>query len=442
MKKRLVCILFSLMFFAGCLTPLVGLAVTGGAKAGANEVLAVRPSLKNRDGTLNGDFLSGLADYVNDRFYLRQECVTAWARLNAALLRTSVTEDVLLGGDGWLYYAPTLDDYTGAAPMTDRELWCAARTLFLLQEAVERRDGRFLFTVAPNKNSLYDDAMPAYPRASSPTNAESLAALLADMGVNYVNLFKAFRGQSETLYFPTDSHWNGKGAALAADSLLAALGRDGAFFSGPFAAGEHRGDLYEMLCPAGRDLDADQVYAPGFGFTADTANANSITIRTQGGGEGALLMYRDSFGRNLYPFMAQAFSEAVFSRKTDFDPSPMADGGVMIVELVERNLRYLNTYPPTLPAAERDAALIEGAVPAGRIQAERRAAADGSVSLRGTFTDVLPDDDSPVWILADGAVYEAVPLPDGFSVTMPEGFSTLSAVFFSGGSPVLLNCIM
>ena len=149
--KKTISFIFALVFLAMCLVPGIGLLLTGGAEARANEVLAAAPRLTDREGALNSAVLTELADYVDDRFFLRQECVTGWAVLNAAA-GSSITKDVLLGENGWLYYAPTLPEYTGADPMTGRELWCAGRTLYLLQEYAQARGGRFLFAVAPNKN--------------------------------------------------------------------------------------------------------------------------------------------------------------------------------------------------------------------------------------------------------------------------------------------------
>lgn len=422
MKKRLVSLLFAGLFLLLCLIPSVGLAVTGGAKAGANEVLAAKPALTRRDGSFNFNVLSDLADYVGGRFFLRQEAVTGWARLNAALFGRSVTDSVILGKDGWLYYEPTLADYTRSDPMTDRELWCAARTLFLIQEQAEKAGASFLFTVAPNKNSLYDGGMPSLTRLEGEGNAERLRALLADMGVQYLDLFAVFRGEDETLYFPTDSHWNGLGAALAADAILSALGREGTYFAGPFSASRHTGDLCEMLYPAGKATEADFAYAPGFTFTASSQNPDNPAITAQGPGEGRLLMYRDSFGRNLYPYLAESFAESEFSRRNDYAPGDLAPGDAMVVELVERNLRYLNQNPPTLPAPERSFPETQTASPVGESVKLLLAKSTrmGYTVLRGEWAEIIPDDDSPVYLAAPGAVYEAVPLPEGFSLNVPE----------------------
>lgn len=418
MKKRIVSLLFAALFMALCLIPSAGTAVFGPSAAGANEVLSPKPALTDRDGRFNSNVLADAAAWLGDHFWLRQELVTGWAKLNAALFRTSAAEDVILGREGWLYFAPTLGDYTASETMTERELWCAARTLYLLQEHVRSLGGEFVFTVAPNKNSLYPGAMPELPKSDAAANAEALPALLSEMGVNYLDLFSLFREQEEILYFPTDSHWNGKGAALAADGLLSALGREGGYFASEFRPGQHKGDLYEMLYPAGKAADPDWVYAPGFTFEGGGSNPDAITIRTQSAaGAGSLVMYRDSFGRNLYPYLAERFENAVFSRKTDYGAVEPAEGDTVIVELVERNLSYLNLYSPSVPGAVRSAGLVSGAAAAGSLPLS--ASEEGNLlSLEGEFGLLRPDSDSPVYVMCAGTLFEAVPRPEGFRLCL------------------------
>ena len=444
MKKRSVSLVFTILFMAACLLPAAGMALLGPSQPGANEVLSPRPALTDRDGKLNGSVLTDAAAYFGDHFGFRQELITGWAKLNAALFRTSTAEDVILGREGWLYFAPTLGDYTRTDPMTDRELWCAARTLYLLQENARSDGGEFLFVIAPNKNSLYPDAMPLLPVEKADSNARSLFRRLEEMGVDHLDLFSVFRQEEEILYFPTDSHWNGRGAALAADALLTALGREGGYYTAEFLPGEHKGDLYEMLYPAGKETDPDQIYAPGFTFTGGGKNPDAITIRTQSAaGQGSLVMYRDSFGRNLYPYLAERFESAVFSRKTDYGSTELAPGDVLVIELVERNLRYLNQYAPAIPAPVRAAELAEAAQSAGSV---RLAAAETEryLSLEGTFSGILPDDDSPVYVLCGNTVYEAVPRPEGFRLCLEKAGTpeTIAVIFTSGGNRIALTGVI
>ena len=441
--KRFFSLLFAALFLVLCLIPSLGLLITGGSGAAANQVLAPKPVLLKGEGQLNGAWLEDLSRYVNDRFSLRQEAVTLWARLNARLLHSSVTDQVILGRFGLLYYAPTLPDYTRSAPMTERELWCAARRLWLLQEYAEAQGGQFLFTVAPNKNLLYPEGMPTLAVADGPTNTESLYRKLDEMGVSHLDLHTIFRAAGpERLYFNTDSHWNSRGAALAADAILRALGRESAYFDGPFSYGTHLGDLYEMLYPVGTETEPDQVYAPGFTFEASSDNPNSISISTRSAaGEGTLLMYRDSFGRSLYPYLAESYSEAFFSRKNDYDPCALQPGGALVIELVERNLRYLLDNAPTMPAPARDAALAENA----QMREEQlhfvlaKGGPEGYTVLRGDWTGFAPDDDSPIHIDTVLGLYEALPGAEGFSLCLPEEAASgpIRVLFREGG--VLLS---
>ncbi|MBR4579121.1 MAG: hypothetical protein IKO22_05905 [Oscillospiraceae bacterium] len=426
MNKRLSSLLFAALFLALCLLPGLATILAGPSDTVANEPPVAAPSLRSWDGIFNSDVLSQAADWLGQHFALRREAITLWAGLNAKLLRSSVTDSVLLGRDGWLYYAPTREDYTRSDPMSEREIWCAARTLFLLQENAESRGADFLFTLAPNKNSLYPEHMPTLTRRDVPSDARRLSARLEEMGVRYADLFAAFEAQGESLYFPTDSHWNGKGAALAADVLLGALGRNSAFFAGPFADSTHRGDLYEMLYPAGKREDPDYIYT-GLSFTADSDNPDNITIRTEStAGAGQLLCYRDSFGRNLYPFLAQSFAQATFSRKNVYDPDSLGEGDTMVVELVERNLSYLLENDPPFPSPVRELGARSW------LSAEdesvkltlAKGASTGYTVLHGEFGARTPDDDSPIYAIVGGpdagiSYYEALPRPEGFTLCLP-----------------------
>ena len=114
MGKRAAYI-FIVLILALCLTPSVGmLAQHAGMEegTGGNETLAALPTLRGPDGRLNPDWAAQMQDYVEDHYYLRQEMITAWSRLNASLLKTSIADNVVLGKDGWLYFGDTLPDYT------------------------------------------------------------------------------------------------------------------------------------------------------------------------------------------------------------------------------------------------------------------------------------------------------------------------------------------
>ena len=344
---RLVRILWIALFLALCLIPSVGMLFAGETKPSANEILARKPAIIKRDGSFNQRVLNDVSDYIADRFAFRKRLVTAWAGLNASVFHSSAEEQIVLGSGGWLYFEPTLDDYMGRS-MSEEELERAAAYLLSLQNEAQSRGARFVFTVAPNKNSLYGENMPSYiPQNHAGSNAQRLKHYLDLYGVNYVDLFEVFSACGETLYYRSDSHWTDRGAALAADAILAAADKPSDFFSGPFAEGEpHSGDLYQMLYPTGSGSEPGERYDPGFSFTlsGDPEGGNALRIKTSCSGQsGTLLCWRDSFGISLYPYLADRFENALFLRSSNYDLDEIDRTGAdtVLIELVERNLGQL-----------------------------------------------------------------------------------------------------
>ena len=97
-------------------------------------------------------------------------------------------------------------------------------------------------------------------------------------------------------------------------------------------------------------MEEREVIAPGFSFKLanDPNGGNALRIRSECDGQsGTLLCWRDSFGISLYPYLADAFETATFSRAADYDPARFADTeyDTVILEIVERNLPRLVPSP-------------------------------------------------------------------------------------------------
>ena len=353
MKKNVFYIVFIAVCLALCLTLSVGMVFSGPSAAGANESLAEKPVLRDEDGVWNTEYLSDWAAYFRDRFFLRQELISLDHLLSSKLFGTSGDSGVILGKDGWLYYADTLEDFTGTNPMTDREIYAAAHNLRLMADYCAQNGRQFLFVIAPNKNSLYPEYMKDYGAKAEDSNAQRLMSLLTELDVPTADLFSAITEAGEQLYFAHDSHWNTKGAALGADVINAGFGIETNYYGGDFSQTvPHAGDLYTMLYPAFTDPEEDFVYGGSldYEFTTSATRSDAIVLRTESDGEGSLLAYRDSFGNLLFPFLADTYGTAQLARSTTYDLTKEAD--YVLIELVERNLRYLIQNLPTMPAPE------------------------------------------------------------------------------------------
>lgn len=412
-----------------CVSLLVGYLVLGPAKPGANEVLSGKPA--------SGDsFLADTAAYYNDRFGFRQELITANARLDAAIFRTSASDDVLLGKDGWLYYASTLSDFTGSAPMTGRELFSAANNLSLIAEYCKVNGIRFGFLPMPNKNTLYPQYMKNSGTGAKNHDLHRLLTLLEQMGVPALDMTSLFSG-GEPMYFAHDSHWNDWGAAIGADAITAHFGGDTSYHQGDFSAAvRHDGDLYEMLYPAAIDPEENPIYTGSLDFSyaeGSGTRPDSILIQTLSQKDGSIFVYRDSFGNNLYPYLADAYGNAAFSRSTVYDIPAAKDFDCLLIELVERNLRYLIANIPVMPAPER---LLDTPASSGSLSLTRRNAGD----LALWEGQVKADAASPVYfVTADNAYRAFLTENDGIAAMLPAGSTVTQIAYYKNGVLTALN---
>ena len=143
---------------------------------------------------------------------------------------------------------------------------------------------------------------------------------------------------------------------------------------------------------------------------------------TNSAGTGSLLMFRDSFGNLLYPYMAESFQSALFSRSMPYklDLIAQREAGFVVAELVERNLDYLIQNVPVMPAPARAIPASPAAEAAVALETSSETAIPGYVLLRGTLP-VPPDEASPVYFRSGDNCWEAFLLQDdGFALYLPE----------------------
>lgn len=430
MKKKVLPWIFTVLVVLMSITLTAGILFAGPAQAGANEVLSKAPQLTDKDGKLNDYVLNDTAAWVNDHFFGRQELISAHNKTVSTVFQVSAADDVIFGSNGWLYYAPTLSDYTGTENLSYAEIQQIANNLALMQEYCESQGRSFAFMLAPNKNSLYPENMPNYSVCNPSGNAKLFMDALDAQGVNYIDLFAAFEEQEEILYFAHDSHWNSKGAALGADQINHVFGVESNYFGADFSKTEaHQGDLYEMLYPALTDTETNPVYGGSleYSFAGKATQPDSITLLTENQKGGSLLCYRDSFGNLLYPYLADSYGACRFSRSVNYDLTQESEK--VLIELVERNISYLYTNLPVMPAPQREVTLPEAS---GTVQLECKSvkAPEGMFKVTGTLP-VEPD--AAVYVICNGVAYEAFQLKDGgFGAYVPTEADGVA--FYSTGS--------
>ena len=360
MKKKTGYILYIVIVLGLCLVPFAGMLFRPTTQTTENKKMTEWPVFFQESG-INIHFFEEAGNYFSDHFAFRQELVEADAQIRSNVFEVSAVDSVIVGKNDWIYYEATLDDYQHKNGVSERMLFNIAHNLSLMQQYTETLGKTFLFTIAPNKNSLYDENMPERYRYQIAENsdAERLKPWLEREQVNYLDLFDLFEQQEEVLYYARDSHWNQKGAVLVYQAMMEACGLDYEDYEalGYDVVKDYFGDLNLMLYPLGAKPEEDARYRKEFNWSyVQGADVTDQYIQTTcAEGKQNLLMYRDSFGNSMIPYMAQTFSQAAFSQIV---PYPMTDlitaaPDVVILEKVERHLQTLGKVPPLMSAPIR-----------------------------------------------------------------------------------------
>ncbi len=384
-KKKILYTLYTAAFIGICLAPAALMPVVKADESKENRALAETPKIKTEDGNVNFEFFSEFETYFSEHFAFRQQLVTLDGKIKADVLQTSSNEDVIVGKDGWLYYAPTADDFMNVNTLSDRGINNIHHNLALLSDYCMDNGAQFIFTVAPNKNSVYPEFMPGnYIETSQNGNLEKLEAVQSECEerfwrlmtsslledtyeldtldhYTYCDLKAALISAKESakteLYHKTDSHWNNLGALAAREALIETCGVKYSPLSNITWEPVYNwsGDLAEMIYPADvpEDLQFSTNYTYTYQYQGRFRGLDDINIKTAcADKEGNLLMYRDSFGEAILPFMAESFATAEFTRAVPYNTASIAAGttDTVVLEIVERNLGNLQKYAPVMPA--------------------------------------------------------------------------------------------
>ena len=447
MKKPFY-IVFIAAFLAVCLLPTVALLCGYKAENRENRPLARLTSLWGRDG-LNLSFPAEFDAYFEDHFGFREEMVTAFHSLTMALFGDTLNEKVIVGKNDMLFYSETLDDYLGRNLLSDGEIARIAACLRIEQEYCEAQGMSFTFTIAPNKNTIYPENMPArLIPTGEPGNRERLYAALAEAGVptvDFASLLLSRKGEGQ-LYHDRDTHWNERGALIAYNAVMERIlaGAEYETYASlvPETVCDDAGDLHNFVLPAlsGSRPRPDYGITADFSYDAGTRPAQDTTFGTMSDANGASLhLFRDSFGNALLPLLSTNLGRVKYSAEFPYNYTLLDEEtpDVVFIELVERNIKNLLLSAPLMPALE-SADVPDAAADGGAAQLTQYGRS-GYTQLAGCF-DAAAQPERIYVLLAQGGelhCFEAFPIleeraeslagdmasPRGFSLTLPDTLS-------------------
>jgi alginate O-acetyltransferase complex protein AlgJ len=214
----LVIALFCLMLLTPFVTQVIGFSMDSTTE---NRTLAPFPKIES---LREIKFLPKMSEsYVNDRFGLRKQLV----HLNSLVryrLGLSSTRDVVVGKDGWLFYTADrlMEQHTGIDIFTPVELENWVKQMEADRAWLAKRGITFYIMVAPDKNTIYPEKLPDYPRGAV-TRIDQLVARLRNSDLEFIDprdeLFRV-KAAGEMVYTPGDTHWSERGAFVAYQMLM------------------------------------------------------------------------------------------------------------------------------------------------------------------------------------------------------------------------------
>jgi len=363
MNKYIVAMFLTVITLPG-IVQLAGNAT--GALANEKRALAAFPGFPTTLAAL-WKFPSAFASYYGDHFGLRPRLIRLHAVATYRLFGISPSDKVLVGRDGWLFYADdsSLEDYRSLAPFTTAEMERWQQVLEERQDWLAKRGAKQLIVFACDKHMIYPEFLPpGFNRTPGDYRVDQLAQFLQKNSRLSVVALRTSQGagkQADRLYHRTDTHWNDRGAFVGYREILAALSMTPREYV-PVETVTDGWDLARMMGLADIIHEEDrqlQLREPRRAKIVEidrpdpTWNVGRVALEVDDATLPRMVMFRDSFGSALVPFLAEHFSRSVFLWQYDFDPQVIEaeKPDVVIWLMTSRRLQWYVPINPPLPAS-------------------------------------------------------------------------------------------
>jgi len=350
--KKTFHILYCGVFIALCLALGLGAFLLPTDEAGEGRDLAPFPTFVT-EGKFNTEFFNEFDAWLTDHFTGRRQFINMNSTVMEQVFHTG-SDQVIVGEDGFLFYSETVGDYCGESVLGGEQIDAIADSLKEMAEEAAGYGAKLIVAIAPNKNTVYGEYMPSAYRAvrenfDGKSNMDLLYVALAERGVLFADLRPYLASAEVDTYHKRDTHWNGAGALAAYRAILGKLEFSREDYSAYplIRSADFPGDLDEMLYPGAGKTDDN--YMPEYDFfgayiyTSAGSSPMDMTITTRSGGEGSLLIFRDSFGSALIPYFSASFRDVRYERAMPYRINLLAryPADAVIIEIAERNIPLL-----------------------------------------------------------------------------------------------------
>ena len=347
--KKTIKLLFIIIFFITCTIPILCIPFVSSVNT-ENRSLSSLPTWTLENGSFNLDYFNELETYVSEHFAFRSQLIEWDNLMKYKLFHSSGNEQVILGKNEWMFFSETLEDYSGITlPVSEMEQ--ITNNLAKICNYIQEQGKQPAIMIIPNKNTIYPEYMPdSFGSLDTPTNLDILQEQMQQKNIPYIDAKKILWNNKslDTLYLQYDTHWNNTGARIVLNELYRFLDINSQHTIDNYTIeNSHVPDLYPMLFPTQDYMEEQHIYPSEssyehIGRFRGLDDLNIETASDNGNGK-RILLYRDSFGRAMIPYMAEQFDYCIFNRSTPYDLSLIAETecDYVVIEIVERNISDL-----------------------------------------------------------------------------------------------------
>jgi alginate O-acetyltransferase complex protein AlgJ len=326
------------------------------------------------DGSLRSvrRFPAGLDAWFADHFGFRSTLVRWSSRMSVDLLGASPSKSVVLGRDGWLFYADdgADEDIASNRLLPESEVANWQTSILRARDWLHSRGIAYVFTIPPDKHVIYPEQLPStVRRTGTMLRADQVFASLKgnDFVVNPRPALED-AARRERIFDVTDSHWNERGAFVAYQAIIEAVRRQVPTVPPAHARSEFKetveiadaGDLAGMI-GLKRSLREERLLlkplVPRQARVIEPAGAEPnaevgrLVTEIPGSTLPRAVVFRDSFTSALATFLSEHFSRVVYLWQDDFDANEVLaeHPDVVIQEIVGRHLYTFIPSPELVP---------------------------------------------------------------------------------------------
>jgi alginate O-acetyltransferase complex protein AlgJ len=315
-------------------------------------------------------FLAGLEAYYSDHFGFRKRLIRWEHRWKRDLFKESTLSDVMIGRDGFLFYAGDnmIEDFRGTKPFEIAQLQAWQSLLEGRRNWCARHGIKYMFVLTPDKHSVYPEFLPDWmTRVGKETRADQFINWMkAHSNVEVLDLRPPLieAKKIQRTYLFTDTHWNFFGGFIGYQNVIETLSKQMPELK-PLSLDQFEqktteqpgGDLAGMLgeeqtlreknyfgLEPKPPLEALKTVTETNFLNKKWGNLAEPRITTNPRAQGKAILFHDSFALGWVPFLGYHFHQVVYIWKYNWEKTfvEREKPDVVIDEMLERFLVHEN----------------------------------------------------------------------------------------------------